>query len=463
LLEEKQLISEAMADLERAASHDESNLEILDALERVYRVSLEEKDEAPVRFRLVKLLLRRDDVDGAIEVAQKLVDHPVLGRRALRILGLCHWQKRMFYRAWQNFRELDATGEIKDILYRLAVDMESAEQLNNARHVLERLTAADGDFLDVRVRLERIQSRIASQREQLDMARRGDGVSALEDSRFVLLDEINRGSMGVVYRARDTILEEVVAVKVLNDFLCADLAAVERFKTEARAARKLTHPNIVRIHDFYESGSKKFISMEYIEGSDLRTILKEGRSFGVEQLIQVGCAVADALEYAHGRNVIHRDVKPANIMIRQNGEIVITDFGIAKVRQSGEKTATSSVVMGTPLYMAPEQIEGRGVDGRSDIYALGICLYEILAGDPPFVEGNVEYHHIYSQPPALPDSAHEDLAAIIMRAIEKNPEKRYQRASEMAEALNAFGESMSITAKGEEVGTSAGHGEPQQS
>lgn len=149
-------------------------------------------------------------------------------------------------------------------------------------------------------------------------------------------------------------------------------------------------------------------------------------------------SVAHALDYAHSRKVIHRDIKPANLMIAADGEIRITDFGIAKIIRSDDATLSASVIVGTPLYMAPEQIEGSEIDCRADLYALGIVIYELITGRPPFLEGNIEYHHIHTPPPPLPDSVPAKMTAIIMRAIEKKPANRYQTAAEMAKALDEF-------------------------
>ncbi|OPZ03805.1 MAG: Serine/threonine-protein kinase PknB [candidate division BRC1 bacterium ADurb.BinA292] len=236
--------------------------------------------------------------------------------------------------------------------------------------------------------------------------------------------------MGIVFRARDKMLEEVVAIKVLNDFLCADPEAIERFKQEARAARKLTHQNIVRIHDMFEMDGHKIISMEYIDGEDLKALLKRNMTFSEDITLNFLMQICEGLAYAHRLNIVHRDVKPANIMITDRNQVKITDFGIAKILTANQ-TIAGTTVMGTPLYMAPEQIEGGQIDHRCDIYALGIMLYELVTGRPPFCEGNIEYQHLNSPAPEIKAGISDRLKGIIMKCIEKSPEKRFQTVEEI--------------------------------
>ncbi len=423
---------------EQAMLSENANTQWVDLLEDLYKESIAIQPDATQEFKLVKIFLRKDKVDEAIEVLQRLVDKPAYQKKAVKILGLCYWQKNLYYMAWQKFKELETSGEIKDVLYRLAADMESDNQLSNAIQVLKHLIGKDPNYQDATAWLERLETQIKIQEENTVEGRTLETLKILNHPRFFVMEEINRGSMGVIYRAKDIVLDEVVALKILNDYLCADPVAVERFKREARAARKLTHSNIVRIHDFYETDTRKFITMEYIQGKDLKYILSKEGPLPPERVAQICAVIADALEFAHSRDVIHRDIKPANVMINQNNEVLVTDLGIAKIVQSDDATLSASVVMGTPLYMSPEQIQGGKIDHRVDIYALGIVMYELLTGRPPFYEGNVEYHHIHTPPPPLPESAPPELATIIYKAIEKDRLKRFERAKELAKALRFF-------------------------
>lgn len=424
-------LTAACEDLETAYKADPDDND-LHSLERLYKSRIDESDDPAAKFKLVKIYLRSNRLDEAIEILQDLQHSSAYETRATKILGLCHWQKNLHFLAWQKFKQLPDSEEIRDILYRLAGDMESSGQLNNALIVYEHIAESSPTYRDLEARLKKIRYRIKMRRAE---STNSDADAILTDPRFNIIEEINRGSMGIIYKAHDKTLDEVVALKVLNDYLCADPTAVERFKREARAAKKLSHPYIVRIHDLYETGSKRFISMEYINGTDLKHLLAERTHFSEDQLVYYFLQVADALSYAHRLNVIHRDIKPANIMITKEDTVKVTDFGIAKILKSDDATKSGTAVIGTPLYMAPEQITGEGVDARSDIYSLGIMMYELVSGHPPFYLGNIEYHHIHTAPPPLGDNISPVVRHVIMKCVEKDPAKRYQRVEELFEEL----------------------------
>lgn len=427
----------ACEDLEFASKADPKENDTTD-LEKLYKKRIEDDDDAAAKFKLVKIYLKSSRVDDAVEILQELQSQTNYRTRAIKILGLCHWQKNLHFLAWQKFKMLHQNEEVRDILYRLGTDMESTGQLNNALAVYDHIAEEDEEFRDVSAKVKKLRYRIKIQQEEAE----GSKASAiLSDPRFTIIEEINRGSMGIIFKAQDKTLEEEVALKVLNDYLCADPSAVERFKREARAAKKLSHPYIVRIHDLYESGNKRFISMEYIKGTDLKTILADGEgNAGIDedQLIYYFLQLCDALSYAHNLNIIHRDIKPANVMITTDNNVKITDFGIAKILKSDDSTKSGTAVIGTPLYMAPEQITGEGVDARTDIYSLGIMMYELISGHPPFYLGNIEYHHIHTAPPQLPENISETLQNVIMRCVEKDPDKRFQCVDEIYKALQKY-------------------------
>ncbi|MBX3727763.1 MAG: molecular chaperone DnaK [Candidatus Sumerlaeia bacterium] len=428
------MLAEACTDIEQAMRQEPQAAD-RDLLAELYRERSTKDNDPQAMFKLVKLLLKRNAVDEAIEVLQELKGHEAYEQRALKVLGLCHWQKNLHFLAWQSFKALPIDDDLKDILYRLASDMETSDQLKNAVMVLEHLVASAPDYLDAEARLRKLGYRLKLQREE-EMSQRDVPVLSRE-SRFTIIEEINRGSMGIIYKAKDKTLNEIVAVKVLNDYLCGDPSAVERFKSEARAAKKLSHPYIVRIHDLFEFDSKRFLSMEFIEGTDLKRMISERTSFGESQLVYYVIQICDALSYAHQLGIVHRDIKPANIMITQKNLVKITDFGIAKILRGEDATKSGTAVIGTPLYMAPEQIIGEPVDGRTDIYALGIMMYEIVSGNPPFYLGNIEYHHIHTPPPDLPDTVSPKIRRIIMKMIQKKPEDRYQTVDAVLDDLRA--------------------------
>lgn len=425
-------IDRALNDIEFIFQKDENNTHIQNLLTKLYLARLKQGEEPSAMFKLTKIYLKEDKLDEAIEILQQLSAHESYKDRAIKILGLCYWQKNMLFLAWQKFKLLSLNDEIKDILYRLAIDMEATDQLNNAKNVYKKILEVDSQYKDIKSRLKKIEYRLKLQQEELQKLQSS---SVFRDSRFVILEEINRGSMGIIYRAKDKILDEVVALKVLNDYLCSDPQAIERFKREARAARRLSHPNIVRIHDLYENEDKKFISMEYIEGSDLKCLLVSKAQFTERQIVYYLEQVCDALVYAHHLNIVHRDIKPANIMVTADNQIKITDFGIAKVLSSDDSTKTGTAIIGTPLYMAPEQIIGGKIDNRSDIYSLGIMLYEMVSGAPPFYQGNIEYHHVHTPPPPLPDSISKPLREAIIKCIQKEPADRFQTVTDIVKAI----------------------------
>jgi serine/threonine-protein kinase len=262
--------------------------------------------------------------------------------------------------------------------------------------------------------------------------------------RYEVIARLGEGAMGTVYKARDPLLDRLVAIKTVNlNLPKEDLAEYEaRFYQEARAAGGLSHPNIVVIHDIGKTEQVAFMAMEYLEGRELRTILSQRGALPVEDAVRIGAQVAEGLAYAHGRGVIHRDVKPTNIMIGRDGHAKITDFGIARMRTSELKTMTG-MILGSPRYMSPEQVSGKRADHRSDIFALGVVLYEMLTGQPPFQADTVHgvmYQTMSANPPApstLRQSIPPILDFVVAKALAKVPEARYQDARELAEDLRA--------------------------
>jgi serine/threonine protein kinase len=260
--------------------------------------------------------------------------------------------------------------------------------------------------------------------------------------RYVIQSELGRGAMGVVYKATDSVLERPVAVKTVNITLERDYADryEQRFYQEAKAAGSLNHPNIVTIHDVGKSGDVVFMAMEYIEGVELRTLIGEGRPLRVPQALSIAAQVAEGLAFAHQRGVVHRDIKPANIMVVANGPVKITDFGIARMRGSGDLTQTG-MLLGSPKYMSPEQVIGKRADHRSDVFSLGVILYEMLCGAAPFNGENVTalmYQIVNFVPPApstLNDQVPEFLDLIVAKMLAKPLEERYPDAADVARDL----------------------------
>jgi serine/threonine-protein kinase len=265
--------------------------------------------------------------------------------------------------------------------------------------------------------------------------------------RYEIVGELGRGAMGVVYKATDPVIGRTVAVKTIK--LSAEGTGLTRpellarFQTEARAAGLLTHPNIVVVFDAGEEDGLYYITMELVEGRSLQALLDDGHSFPLPRVLRIMEQACSALQFAHERNVVHRDIKPANLMLTGDDTVKVTDFGTAKILQFGTVQQTAHV-MGTPSYMSPEQVKGRAVDGRSDIFSLGVMLYEMVAGEKPFPGQNITtvIYKIVNEEPVPPKqvdpSIHPGISAVVMRALAKDPDTRYQTCREMLEDLRNY-------------------------
>jgi galactitol-specific phosphotransferase system IIB component len=265
--------------------------------------------------------------------------------------------------------------------------------------------------------------------------------------RYEFVGELGRGAMGVVYKAMDPVIGRTVAVKAIR--LSAEGTGLSRpellarFQTEARAAGLLTHPNIVVVFDAGEEDGLYYITMELVEGKSLQALLDSGQSFPLPRTLRIMEQTCSALQFAHERNVVHRDIKPANLMLTADDTVKVTDFGTAKILQFGTVQQTAHV-MGTPSYMSPEQVKGRAVDGRSDIFSLGVMLYEMVTGEKPFPGQNITtvIYKIVNEDPVPPrqidPSIHPGISTVIMKALVKDPEQRYQSCREMLEDLKNY-------------------------
>lgn len=262
--------------------------------------------------------------------------------------------------------------------------------------------------------------------------------------RYEVTAELGRGAMGVVYSARDPRIERFVALKALHRQYADDEYFVQRFFKEAVAIGRLSHPNIVTVYDVGQDQGTIFIAMELLKGRSISDLARE-RRLGTDEIVRIGIQVAEALDYAHGRGIVHRDIKPANIMITEENQVKITDFGIAHVEDVSATLQTQAgEILGTPVYMSPEQVLGKPSDGRSDLYSLGVILYELAVGKRPFGGATMAliFKEVTDRKPQTPAAADPSiprpLSEIIMRCLEKNPDRRFQSGREMAEALRAL-------------------------
>lgn len=262
--------------------------------------------------------------------------------------------------------------------------------------------------------------------------------------RYEVIRELGQGAMGIVYQAKDPLIDRVVAIKTINLGLAMEGKDEYegRFYQEAKAAGRLNHPNIVTIYDVGKSGDIAYIAMEYLQGRELRDIMNDVGLLPVSNVLDIVAQVASGLAYAHEHDIIHRDVKPSNIMVIRDGHVKITDFGIARMASSAVRTQTG-MVLGSPKYMSPEQVMGREIDQRSDIFSLGVMLYEMLTGQAPFNGDNVNaiMYQTLNAVPAAPstqnDAVPEMLNFIVAKALAKGIDDRYQNAKDFADDLRA--------------------------
>ena len=378
-----------------------------------------------------------------------------------RMLGLALQQQGQLDMAMEKFRKCPMDDSMMDVLYNLALDYERKRQFNKAISAYQYMADYDINFRDLKQKLARAQ-------KLEETVILGGGSSGAANAtlimdpnstekpmlgRYQVEKELGKGAMGVVYLGRDPKINRVVAIKTMalkDEFESDELVEVkERFFREAETAGRLNHPNIVTIYDAGEEHDLAYIAMEFLKGHDLARYTKADALLPVPTVVQIVFKSALALHYAHEHQVVHRDIKPANIMYDpESGQLKITDFGIARITDSSRtKTGT---VLGTPTYMSPEQVAGKKVDGRSDLYSLGVMFYQMLSGTAPFRADSMAslMYKIANDPaPNLleqrPDLAQQlpMLAAIIDKALSKDPAARYQNGQEFAIAIKTYIES----------------------
>ena len=372
-----------------------------------------------------------------------------------RMLGLAYQGQGQLDMAWDKFRQVPRSEPLLENLYNLALDFERKRQFNKAEAVLRHIHEFNPKFRDVEQKLSRAKQLAetvilggagAAGRTNTSILGEGGAVEKPMLGRYQVEKELGKGAMGVVYLGKDPKIGRVVAIKTMalaQEFEPEELAEVkERFFREAETAGRLSHPNIVTIYDAGEEHDLCYIAMELLKGGDLVPFTKSGNLLPVDKVVSIVSRVADALGYAHKQGVVHRDIKPANVMYHLEGDSVkVTDFGIARLTDSS-KTKTG-MVLGTPSYMSPEQLAGKKIEGRSDLFSLAVSLYQLLCGKLPFEGESMAQlmFKIASEPPtditSINPNVPPSLVAFLDRAMSKNPDERFQTGEEFAQALRA--------------------------
>ncbi len=371
-----------------------------------------------------------------------------------KMLGLSFQGQGMLDMAFEKFRKCPIDEQMKELLYNLGLDFERKRQFNKAAAVYEYIMKFDSKYKGLDEKIKQLKAAFeGAVFGGLGQKKGGEGTVILEGSqataptlgRYQIVKELGRGAMGTVYLGKDPKINRMVAIKTVRFDDDVDESSIkqvkERFFREAESAGNLNHPNIIKIFDAGEDNDISYIAMELLEGEDMKKYTEKANLLPIRTVIDYCVKIADALDFAHQQGVIHRDIKPANIMLLKDATLRITDFGIARITASS-RTQTGTV-LGTPSYMSPEQLSGKKVDGRSDLFSFGVMLYELLTGTKPFAGESIAEllfkiaNDKQPNPKEINPSIPDPLIAIINKLLEKDPDKRYQRGSEVSKDLTA--------------------------
>ncbi len=361
-------------------------------------------------------------------------DHPRHGD-ACQMLAEAYLQEGHRDLAVSKIEEHISSAQLEegapDLHWKLAGLLEAEGEFTRALDVLSGLREREPTYPNIATRIELLRKK-QSEFEASEAATNASSspTAFLAESRYEILEEIGRGGMGVVLKARDTRLQRIVALKRLPETMRDHPKAIELFLREAQSAARLNHPNIVTVYDTDQEDGAFFITMELLEGVPINQILKQRGRITPRNTAQLGVQIAGGLEYAHAKGIVHRDIKSANLFFTHDKVVKIMDFGLAKMMEEVRRGTT--VIGGTPYYMAPEQAAGETVDERADIYALGVTLYEFVTGSVPFADGDVTYHHRHTpvpDPRTRAPEIPEELAELLSEMLEKQPADRLATAA----------------------------------
>jgi tetratricopeptide (TPR) repeat protein len=386
--------------------------------------------------------------DEAISALQKVPQEDDDFARAAAILGDIFSSRGQLSIAvtklQQAIGDTELTRDSVDGYYKLATIYQDDAKPREAIEIFEKILAFDYHYRDVEGRLSASRALCEGEEPPSSATHAGEeaptgtpgSTSPAEGDRYQIVGELGRGGMGIVYKAQDTVLDRLVAFKVLPQALTENAQAIANFQREAQAAAKLNHPNIVTVYDTGEQQGRYYIAMEYVEGTTLKEILRRRGAISPSGILHVLMQISEALAYAHEKKVVHRDIKPANAMWTRDKKVKLMDFGLAKVVEEARNHTT--VVAGTPYYMSPEQTLGKNIDHRTDIYSLGAALFEMATGTVPFKEGNIPYHHVHTAPPSIRELRPDlpaTLSDIVERCLQKDPANRFQSATEILDEV----------------------------
>ncbi|MBW2723646.1 MAG: protein kinase [Deltaproteobacteria bacterium] len=393
-------------------------------------------------FEAAQIALERSDRARAIRLLQLVpLDSPDYAN-ACELLADAFEHEGHADLAAQKIEQRISAGEgSPDLQSRLGALLETSGEFQRALDTLESLRDDEPTYPNIATRIEGLRKRITAQSlSQTQNARSGPNTTAptafLAEKRYEILEELGRGGMGVVYKAKDLRLNREVALKRLPESLREHPKAIQLFLREAQACARLNHRNIVTIFDTDQDDNNFFITMELLQGYPLNVIRRQRGRIAVRDAARLGIQVAEGLHYAHSQGIVHRDIKTANLFFTTDKIVKIMDFGLAKMMEEVRRGTT--VLGGTPYYMAPEQAQGGAVDQRADIYAFGVTLYELVTGGVPFTDGDIAYHHSHTpvtDPRERASGIGDEIAELILHMMEKNPDQRCASAEDVGRRL----------------------------